>query len=225
MIKKEGVDISNAMLGSQQVQRIYLGSNIVWELPQQGMIYTRLEYISSDANGQYIDLGVKLYTTSTPNFDFEIKFKYKGTGKDNTTQATVFNTQLSDPSPWPGVFIRRSGNNVVARRGNNTTPTIGAVNTIITYNYDESLGYNTQNLTHNINASLFCVINPSGTPIRFSKCDLYYFKLWQNGVLTMDLIPCKDEDNVVGMYNTVDGTFFTSPNDVAFIEGPVYSGD
>lgn len=219
MIKIDNNSASNIMFGNQQVQRIYYNSNIVWE-HLNPTTYIPLEYISSDSNGQYLNLGVKLYTTSTPNFDFEIKFKYKGVGKDNNNQATIFNSQLSSTSPWPGVFVRRNNNNIQARRGNNTTVNIGTVNNIITYSYDESLGYNNQNLTHNINASIFCVLDANDNPSRLSICDLYYFKLWQNGILTMDLVPMKTNNNVVGMYNNVDGTFFTSPNNVAFIEGP-----
>jgi hypothetical protein len=37
----------------------------------------------------------------------------------------------------------------------------------------------------------------------------------------MDLVPCKDSNDVVGMYNNIDGVFYTSPNRVAFIAGPI----
>lgn len=219
MIEINSNPISNVLIGNQQVRRVYLGSNIVWE-NQNSIVYTPLEYISSDSNGQYLNLGVKLYTTLTPDFDFEIKFKYKGVGIDNDNQATIFNSQLSSTSPWPGVFVRRNSSNIQARRGNNTTVNIGTPNNIITYSYDESLGYNNQNLTHNINASLFCVLDANDNPGRRSICDLYYFKLWQGGVLTMDLVPVKNNNNVVGMYNTINGVLYTSPNGVPFIAGP-----
>lgn len=222
MIKSNSSSASNIMLGSQQVQRIYLGSNIVWQHANP-ITYTPLEYISSDSTGQYINLGVKLYTTSSPNFDFEIKFNYKGVGQDNNSQATIFNAQLSSTSPYPGVFVRRNGNNIQARLGNGNNSNIGKPNNIITYSYNESQGYNTQNMTHNINASIFCVLDANDNPTRLSVCDLYYFKLWQNGTLTMDLVPCKNSNNVIGMYNNVNGVFYTSPNGVAFIAGPVQS--
>lgn len=219
MIKDGSNNVSNFMFGSQQVQKIYLGSNVMWQ-HSNIITYTDLEYISSDTNGQYINLGVQLYTTSSPNYDFEIKFNLKGSGQDNNIQATVFNSQLSSTSPYPGVFIRKNNNNVQARRGNNTTVNIGTINQIITYNYDESLGYNNQNRTHSINASLFCVLDGNNNPSRFAQCDLYYFKLWQNGVLTMDLVPKKNSNNIIGLYNNVNGMFYTSPNNVAFIAGP-----
>lgn len=35
-------------------------------------------------------------------------------------------------------------------------------------------------------------------------------------------IPCIDPNNVVGMYDTVNGQFHSSPNGTAFVAGPLY---
>ena len=34
------------------------------------------------------------------------------------------------------------------------------------------------------------------------------------------MVPCKDSNNVVGMYDVVNNTFYTSPNGAAFVAGP-----
>lgn len=75
--------------------------------------------------------------------------------------------------------------------------------------------------THNWGTSLFCYFsNSSNSPARFVEADLYYFKLFVNGTLVRDLIPCKNSNNVVGMYDVVNDVFYTSPNGAAFTAGP-----
>ena len=51
--------------------------------------------------------------------------------------------------------------------------------------------------------------------------DVYEFKLWQDGTnLSMNLIPAKrNSDNVLGMYDTVSGTFFTNAGTGDFTAG------
>ena len=185
--------------------------------------YQRLYNINSTTGGQYINLNTQLYSSS-PNFDYEIKFLYRGNGSGNHNQSTLFNC-MNDVSPYPGIFIRRSSNNVVARVGDGTQVTIGTVGTtsdkIITYNYDQTTGYNDKNTTFTENATLFCYLNSSGTPARFTRATLFYFKLWENGILTRDLIPCLNNNNVVGMYDLVNDIFYSSSSDASFVAGPI----
>lgn len=48
---------------------------------------------------------------------------------------------------------------------------------------------------------------------------IYYFKVWQNDILVLDLIPAKNSSNVVGMYDLVSGQFFTNEGTGDFIAG------
>lgn len=41
-----------------------------------------------------------------------------------------------------------------------------------------------------------------------NSLDIYYIKVWQNGVLTRHLIPCLNNSNQKGMYDIVSNTFF-----------------
>lgn len=51
---------------------------------------------------------------------------------------------------------------------------------------------------------------------------LYKLKSFSiDGIL--NLIPCISPNNVVGMYDIVEGQFYSSPNGVAFVAGPVVS--
>lgn len=185
--------------------------------------YTELYSISSTNDGsQYIDLNIRLYE-SAPNFDFKIKLKLIGNGGDNSSQATIFNTAY-EVSPYPGVFIRKNNNSVRTRLGNGSNSdfwTIGATpDKICELDYDESLGYNDKGMTFSTSATLFCGTDSSGNPQRYAYGTIYYFKLWQNGALVRNMVPCISPNNVVGMYDTVNDVFYTTPSVAAFVAGP-----
>ena len=80
---------------------------------------------------------------------------------------------------------------------------------------------NNNNTTHQYGTSLFCAfVGGTNTPARYCNAKLYYFKLFVGGTLVRDLIPCKNSNNVVGMYDVVNNVFYTSPNGNAFVAGP-----
>ena len=221
---------SKIMLGATEASKMYVGSTVVWEPTQAGRLpqgYTELEYISSTNNGnQYIDLGIRLYETLGTQYDIAIKFIISSTNAQS--QATMFNCQDPNNNPWPGTYIRRSSNNVVGRYigGSNKDNTIGQLGNVIelaekTPPDKNVTNLNNNNSTHLFGTGLFCSFsNTSNNPQRYCNGTLYYFKLWINGSLVRDLIPCKNSNNVVGMYDVVNNTFYTSPNGAAFVAGP-----
>ena len=232
MTSTEIANASKIMIGSTEAVKMYIGSTVVWE-PQTTPVgplpagYTELEYISSTSSGsQYINLGVKLYETLGTNYDIAMKFNLIGNGSD-ATQPTMFGCQ-NQTNPWPGTFIRRTNNNVTGRYigGNNKDNKLGTINQLIELPVQTSPNKNVYSLnnsgqTHAFGTSLFCAFSDtSNTPFRFCEAKLYYFKLWIEGVLIRDLIPCKDSNNVVGMYDVVNNVFYTSPNGNAFVAGP-----
>lgn len=49
---------------------------------------------------------------------------------------------------------------------------------------------------------------------------LYSFKMWDNNVLVRNFIPCyRKSDNVIGLYDLVNGTFYTNAGSGTFIKG------
>lgn len=53
-----------------------------------------------------------------------------------------------------------------------------------------------------------------------TKCSIYWFKVYENGVLKRNFIPCyRKSDNVIGMYETETGTFYTNSGSGTFIKG------
>jgi len=172
-----------------------------------------------------------LYDTLNKDYDIAIKFNAIGTGQDNTTQGTIFGCQDNTGSPWPGTFIRKNANNndMMGRYigGTAKDQKIGVLGTDIELTEKNPpsknvTNYNNSNRTHTWGTSLFCTFNNQAktSMIRYIEAKLYYFKLFVEGVLVRDMIPCIDPNNVVGLYDLVNDVFYSSPNGAAFIAGP-----
>ena len=234
MTSTEIANASKIMLGSTEATAMYIGSTQIWAVQTTpvGPLpagYTELEYISSTNNGnQYIDLGIKLYDTLNKDYDIAIKFMISSTNVQS--QATMFNCQDPNNNPWPGTYIRKnnSGTSITGRYIGGTAKdnTIGQLDQIIELPVQTPPNKNVTNLnnnnsTHQYGAGLFCSFsNTSNAPQRYCNGRLYYFKLFVEGALVRDLIPCKNSNNVVGMYDAVNDVFYTSPNGNAFVAGP-----
>lgn len=50
---------------------------------------------------------------------------------------------------------------------------------------------------------------------------LYAFKMYDNGVLVRDFIPCKNKAGTIGLLDRVHNTFYTNPGSGVFTAGPV----
>lgn len=225
--------ISNIKIGTTQANKVYVGSTLVWEYNSGGGLpsgYRELEYIASTASGgQYIDLDILLYDVLNKNYDIAIKFNPTGKGKDNTTQGTIFGCQDNTGSPWPGTFIRVSSTNMVGRYigGSGKDNVLGQLGNDIeltekTPPSKNVYNYNNGGLTHTWGTSLFCAFNSQDktSQIRFIEAKLYYFKLFVEGTLVRDMIPCVNPNNVVGLYDLVNNVFYSSPNGAEFVAGP-----
>ena len=233
MTNTELAAASAIMVGSTAASAVYIGDALIWQAATPGRLpsgYTELEYIASTSSGgQYIDLNIKLYETLNKWYDIAIKFNIIGGGLNNNGNAAIFACQ--DPAnPWPGTFIRRSGtsSDIVGRYIGGTAKdnTLGQVNNIIELPTQTPPNKNVTNLsnsgkTHSYGTSLFCVFSDlNNTADLFTEAKLYYFKLFVEGTLVRDMVPCKDPNNVVGLYDLVNNTFYSSPNGAAFTAGP-----
>ena len=230
MTSTEIANASKIMLGSTEAVKMYIGSTQVWEA-QTSLLpsgYTELEYISSSSGGnQYIDLGIKLYETLNTDYDIAMKFNI---ASGNANQAAIFACQDSDTDPWPGTFVRVNsssgkaiGRYIGGTAKDNTLGNLGAdIELPVQTSPNKNVtSLNNNNTTHQYGTSLFCAfVGGTNTPARYCNAKLYYFKLFVGGTLVRDLIPCKNSNNVVGMYDVVNNVFYTSPNGNAFVAGP-----
>lgn len=62
-----------------------------------------------------------------------------------------------------------------------------------------------------------------GMDRRIAKIKAKYWVIKDDDTIIRNYIPCINPNNVVGMYDTVEGKFYSSPNGVAFVAGPVVS--
>ena len=49
---------------------------------------------------------------------------------------------------------------------------------------------------------------------------VYWFKIYDNGTLARDFVPCKNASGAVGLYDTVDGQFYANAGTGTFTAGP-----
>ena len=52
-----------------------------------------------------------------------------------------------------------------------------------------------------------------------SKMKLYACKMWYKNELVRDFIPCKNQNNICGLYDLVEGKFYRSANNIDFEGG------
>lgn len=67
----------------------------------------------------------------------------------------------------------------------------------------------------------FYICGGTNTQSSGSLSRVYSYKLYESGVLTQNMIPCKNDAGLVGMYDTVEEKFYSSANSSdPFIPGP-----
>ena len=193
--------------------------------------YTKLEYIQSSGTSQYINTGRHFFA----NHLYE--FSYKAAITTNVAIAGTSNgSSASNGASWDFI-INNAGMyywNGQANSSTRLTLSNVDINSWHTYRFkgteqilffDEVSrwlsSYTNAQWESNNNIFLF-KSNRGGTPssgaagVQFS----YYKEYDENGVLLMNLIPAKNSSNVVGMYDTVTGQFFTNEGTGTFTAGP-----
>jgi hypothetical protein len=74
----------------------------------------------------------------------------------------------------------------------------------------------------NYNATIFAQSTGGSVDNRRFRGKVYYFKIYENGILLRNYIPCvRKIDGVVGMYETINNTFNTNAGTGTFVKGNV----
>lgn len=191
--------------------------------------YTLLDYIESNGT-QYIDLGIKGNGTTKT----EVKFKYH-TATSASGSGRVFgsrNAAAVDAFAIGSASGTASISSTIAFFFGNQSYLVTDKSLVL----DEWLDVIFDKTTHNINGTdygdpyndetfetpqtlkLFGFDN-SGT-MGYGYVDIARCKLWDNGVLIRDLVPCKNASNVIGMYDLVNDVFYQNAGTGNFVAGP-----
>jgi len=200
----------------------YVGSNA--GLPTG---YTRVEYIRSSGT-QYIDTLLR----PSSAFEFETKLYSKN------QSGMVFMGGGAASGNQIVCFVNPNEGKVSGRIHNNASVDDWNVSGIgfsqpFTYSLqDYNVYYNgsviASDITHSTfdkigaNLTLFKRNYDSGSYPSFYIGDMYYMKIWDNGVLVFDGVPCKSPSGKAGMYDLVTNKFFGSSSANDFVAGPEY---
>lgn len=188
--------------------------------------YTEVEYVQNTSYA-YLDIGFK------PNQDSRIVADMQQVTTNDFPRlwgAGTWNSSNGINLNYEGGYLQ------IAWFGSTSWTTFTSVptnNDRHTYdlnkNYlyvDETLvGSNTYTTkTASANIGIFCEIRDNGQPPtinnnpqywsgEYFKGKMYSFKVYDNGTLVRDLVPCiRDNDNTVGAYDIVNDVFYTVPS-------------
>ena len=192
--------------------------------------YTQLEYIESDGN-QYIR------TNFIPNSDFKHTIVFEGlsgnsnayiAGTSSGATGRAGNIRI-DGSYIDGVFGNNDSDgamNLVKSSAAGAVPVLNrksvlvmdlhnnATNSIM-LNGVQIANTSTARITSTARMSLFALNSSYRSIIR-----LYSDTIEQNGVLVHNYVPAqRDEDDEIGLYDTVTGEFFTNQGSGTFVPG------
>lgn len=180
--------------------------------------YTILEYIESTGT-QYIDTGFK------PNQNTRVVCKT--VCEVSSTANWVFGARTSNASNQ-FTFLGASAGTYASGFAtaavnfpaslNTTNPIVVDKNkTVTNINGGNEVTNTAATFTAPVNLALFAV-NTNGT-ISYGKVKLYYVQVYDNGTLIRNMIPAKNSSGTLGLYDTVNGAFYTNAGTGTFTAG------
>lgn len=212
--------------GTTKIAKIYKGTNVIYSSSKLPAEFQEVEYIETAASGPYINSNY-IFTTRSQKIiiEFESIYNYGN---------AFFGSQTSSGR---SNILWRVGNNLQFGIGNQSA---GTVITSHTYNtkhkfeceslsntysckldnvyVKENESYTGTNIT-NLDTYIFAN-NLNGTPESPSSLRVYNLKIYDNNILVRNFVPCyRKADNVAGLYDLVNGVFYTNAGSSSFIIG------
>jgi len=211
---------------SQKIDKIFKGNTLLFKdklLPKE---YQRLQYIKTTGT-QYFDTGL----FGKPGLKTEAKLQVY-----NSTSASAVLVGARNDTGQTRCYLGYRQYNSSVNFGYQEEQQSGVAPTsdIDTFEYEIKSGelvikknsttildqQHTTTFTTDYTMYVFA-INYTGSASQSISCDLYELKIWDNGTLVRNYIPCyRKSDNVVGMYDIVNNTFKTNAGSGSFIKGP-----
>lgn len=177
--------------------------------------YTQIAYLQSTGT-QYIDSGVKGDSDVRVTADFEITAFGSGTtfifgaqGTDSTRYTLGMTSAGAFRSDFGTAMTSGSAASLNTRYSadkNGNVCTVGG----------QTLTSAAATFTGTTNIYLF---GRSYSSVSCSKIKMYRCKMYKAGTLIRDFVPCKNPDGVAGLYDIVNGTFYTNQGSGTFTAG------
>ena len=184
--------------------------------------YTELEYIQSSGT-QYVDTGLN------PNQDFGVTIDFQMTtvsgwqcifGAANSAQ------NADEYGVWHNGtnfgFYYASTNVTVSAEATARHLFVCSKNTItVDGAAADSPAYTSFQTNYPL---LLGAINYAGSKMYGSQIKIYSAKIYQNGALVRDFIPCKNASGVIGLWDDVNSVFYQNAGSGVFTAGPEVRG-
>ena len=127
--------------------------------------------------------------------------------------STKFSYKLDDDGSgaWhnTGIAVDKNKHSIIFNKSNSKI--------LIDNSYDDSIISVT---TVSQGSGTLHLMRASATGSVISQMRIYYFKIYENGVLVRNYVPCyRISDGVIGLYETVTGTFVTNAGEGTFTKG------
>lgn len=193
--------------------------------------YTQVEYLQGTGT-QYIDIGSKMYNNS----EIELCFSFDVIQQDcsifgSRDSATVNNFEIASANPTFPLYLDFGNYNTsraTYRGATINTKYICTISKSLRAVYDENrtlLARNTTLISADNVTRLYARIfdTAGGFSANKLKGKVYYCKIWNGENLIRNFIPCKNPSNVAGLYDTVNGAFYTNAGTGTFNTGSVVS--
>lgn len=214
------------IFNNQDVKKLIYNNDVVWEKKRLPVEYQEVEYIESTGT-QYIDTGFVPEIGDT--FDIDYKYtilpivgKYQALMSAGTNNYQLILLGANDINLGKGFFYKYFATGSAAWFC--TNPSVNEWYNI-TINSNGKATSNGQTSTSKpvkeldgTNTSLYLFIRRNGIWPFYGA--IRKFQILRNGALALDLIPAKrNSDNVLGMYDTVNGQFYTNQGTGTFLYG------
>lgn len=182
--------------------------------------YTRLDYIQSSGT-QYIDTGFKPNQNTRVIVDVDlsatsgIRVIFGGRDGDNASDNSFVFWQFSATTFRSDFDVHDLTINVASTAGRFLIDKNKAVTTINGTSYTNNAAI----FQPRYNMGLFSLIDPGGADNRMVVAKMYSCKIYDNGTIVRDFVPCKNANNVYGLYDLVNREFYTNAGSGSFTGG------
>lgn len=184
--------------------------------------YTQVEYIESTGT-QYIDTGFK------PNQDTRVVAKYQMTNGNDSVWYKLWGSgngsYTNDFSAWSkgttNIQHYYGSETVTETFTNGVVVEIDANKNVWRYNGSSKI-YSSQTFSCGYSMYIFNINTDTNSAYVPAKMKLYSFKIYDNDTLVRDFVPCikgEGTDSVAGLYDLVNGVFYTNAGTGVFSIG------
>jgi hypothetical protein len=205
-------NVDNIMLGSNEVDKIYCGSNVIWERESSILPagYTQKEYLQTSGE-QVIDTGYILQSSI-----FKVETQIEPTAVSIRDIALISNNTFGIDVYYNQLYFWTNSNSHALYSGELLS--VDTVFNVIIENTDSNKFMNTNGNVTAYNSPGQLAQNERNLTIFKSltwgdgfQGKMYYCKIYDNDILVRDFIPAvRDSDGKAGFYDLVTNQFFTN---------------